>query len=145
MPKVLTGLDLLKQDKDYQKSIKGKIGLLCHNASIDRDFQHAIQTVQNLFGERLVKLFGPQHGLITDVQDNMIESNHFIHPYFKLPVFSLYSETRCPTEEMLEGIDTLIVDLQDVGTRVYTYISTLGLLMEVCGKQGIDVVILDRP
>ncbi len=145
MPRVLTGLDLLKQDKDYQKSIKGKIGLLCHNASVDRDFRHAIETLQNLFGDRLVKLFGPQHGLITDVQDNMIESNHFIHPYFKLPVFSLYSETRCPTEEMLEGIDTLIVDLQDVGTRVYTYISTLGLLMEVCGKQGIDVVILDRP
>ena len=140
-----TGLDLLAQDTDLQKKIKGNIGLLCHNASIDQKFNHAIEIFQSLFGKRLVKLFGPQHGLITDVQDNMIESDHFVHPYFKLPVFSLYSETRGPTDKMLEGIDTLVVDLQDVGTRVYTYISTLGLLMDACGKKGIQVIVLDRP
>ena len=119
MTKIHTGLELLKVEKSIQKEIKGSIGLLCHNASIDGQFNHAIEIVKSLFGPRLKKLFGPQHGLITDVQDNMIETKDFAHPYFKLPVYSLYSETRVPTDEMLEGIDTLIVDLQDVGTRVY--------------------------
>jgi uncharacterized protein YbbC (DUF1343 family) len=75
----------------------------------------------------------------------MMETNHYIHPYFKIPVYSLYSETRTPTNEMLEGLDTIIVDLQDVGTRVYTYISTLSLLMEKCQGRDIKIVVLDRP
>ena len=145
MTKIHTGLELLKIEKNFQKEIKGSIGLLCHNASIDSQFNHAIEITKSLFGPRLKKLFGPQHGLITDVQDNMVETEDFIHPHFKLPVYSLYSETRIPTDEMLEGIDTLLIDLQDVGTRVYTYISTLGLIMEACGKKDIEVVILDRP
>jgi uncharacterized protein YbbC (DUF1343 family) len=75
----------------------------------------------------------------------MVETSHYTHPYFKIPVYSLYSETRTPTDEMLEGIDTFIVDLQDVGTRVYTYISTLSLLMEKCVAKNIKIVVLDRP
>ncbi len=101
--------------------------------------------MQKLLGKNLVKLFGPQHGFVTDVQDNMIETKDYIHPYFKIPVHSLYSHTRIPTDQMLDGVDTFVVDLQDVGTRVYTYITTLALSMQACGKKGIKVVVLDRP
>ncbi|HEX9827098.1 MAG TPA: DUF1343 domain-containing protein [Flavobacteriaceae bacterium] len=143
--KVKTGLDVLINDKETQKTFKGNVALLCHNASIDSTYTHTALKFKELFGERFVKLFGPQHGFSTDAQDNMIETDHFIHPYFKMPVYSLYSETRIPTDEMLEGIDHLFVDLQDVGCRMYTYIYTLTLLLEKCGKNDIQVVVLDRP
>ena len=91
------------------------------------------------------KVFSPQHGLAGEMQDNMEESKHFHHPYFNLPVYSLYSETRIPTDEMLAGLDHVINDLQDVGTRIYTFISTMMYMMEACGKKGVEVVILDRP
>jgi uncharacterized protein YbbC (DUF1343 family) len=143
--KVITGLERLITEKPLQDSMKGNIGYLCHSASIDSEFNTGVNLLQKLFGKRLIKLFGPQHGFVTDVQDNMVETTHYTHPYFKIPVYSLYSETRIPTDEMLEGIDTFIVDLQDVGTRVYTYISTLSLLMEKCVKRDIKIVVLDRP
>jgi uncharacterized protein YbbC (DUF1343 family) len=92
-----------------------------------------------------VKIFGPQHGFFTDAQDNMIETDHSIHPYFKIPIYSLYSETRIPTDEMLAGIDHLFVDLQDVGSRMYTYIYSLTLLLEKCVAKRIEVIVLDRP
>lgn len=139
------GLDRLISDKALQDSIKGNIGLLCHSASITSDIVHAAIKIKEIFGKRLIKLFGPQHGFVTDVQDNMVETDHYIHPYFGIQVYSLYSETRIPTDEMLKGLDTIIVDLQDVGTRVYTYIHTLTHLMEACAKKDIEVVILDRP
>ncbi|MCK5882879.1 MAG: DUF1343 domain-containing protein [Bacteriovoracaceae bacterium] len=142
---VLNGLDNLIASKDEQAKITGNIGYLCHSATVDKDLGTGVIRMQEIFGDRLVKIFGPQHGFVTDVQDNMIESTHYIHPYFKLPVLSLYSETRIPTNEMLEGIDTMVVDLQDVGTRVYTYISSLGLLMKKCSEIGVKVVVLDRP
>lgn len=145
MTKVITGLERLIMEKSLQDSIKGNIGYLCHSASIDSNFNTGVVLLQKLFGKRLIKLFGPQHGFVTDVQDNMVETTHYVHPYFKIPVYSLYSETRTPTDEMLEGIDTMIVDLQDVGTRVYTYISTLSLLMEKCVGKNIKIVVLDRP
>jgi len=145
MSHVVTGLERLINDATWQKAIKGNIGLLCHSASITRDYQIAPIPLKKIFGPRLKKLFGPQHGFVTDVQDNMIESKDYIHPYFKIPVHSLYSHTRIPTDEMLQGLDTILVDLQDVGTRVYTYIHTLTLLMEKCAQKGIEVVILDRP
>jgi len=143
--RTITGLERLITDKDLQASIKGNIALLCHSASIDHQFNMGVQKCIEIFGERLKKIFGPQHGFVTDVQDNMKETEHYVHPYFKRPVYSLYSETRIPTDEMLAGIDTFIVDLQDVGTRVYTYISTLGLLLEKCQKKDIEIIILDRP
>ncbi|MBC7538013.1 MAG: DUF1343 domain-containing protein [Bacteriovorax sp.] len=145
MTKVITGLERLTSDKNLQHNVKGNIGYLCHSASIDSHFNTGVMLLQKVFGNRLKKLFGPQHGFVTDVQDNMVETTHYIHPYFKIPVYSLYSETRTPTDEMLEGLDTLIVDLQDVGTRVYTYISTLSLLMEKCQGRDIKILVLDRP
>ena len=145
MNKVITGLERLINEKSLQDKIVGNIGYLSHSASIDSNFNAGPVLLQKLFGKRLIKLFGPQHGFVTDVQDNMVETTHYTHPYFKIPVYSLYSETRTPTDEMLEGIQTLIVDLQDVGTRVYTYISTLSLLMEKCVGRNIKIVVLDRP
>jgi uncharacterized protein YbbC (DUF1343 family) len=145
MKKTTTGLVELTSNTDWQNKIRGKVALLCHSASVTPTYSHAVIELKKIFGSRLVKIFGPQHGFVTDVQDNMVETKDYIHPYFKLPVHSLYSETRVPTEEMLENVDTMIIDLQDVGTRVYTYISTMTLVMEACGKKDIDVVILDRP
>lgn len=145
MGRVSSGLERLLTEESCQKKIDGNIALLCHNASITADYRFAVSELKKIFGERLVKLMGPQHGILGDVQDNMIESPHFEHPYFKLPVYSLYSETRAPSAEMLKGVDTIIIDLQDVGTRVYTYISTLLLTMQVAHELGINVVVLDRP
>jgi uncharacterized protein YbbC (DUF1343 family) len=142
---VATGLERLISETELQKRFKGNIGYLCHSASVTRNLEHGLLALQRVFGKRLTKIFGPQHGFVTDVQDNMVESTHYTHPFFNLPVYSLYSETRIPTESMLEGLDHILVDLQDVGTRIYTYIYTMTLLMEACQKKGIEVVILDRP
>lgn len=139
---VKTGLMGLE---NYASEIKGNVAYLCHAASIDENYQHGIYKVKSIFRDRLKKLFSPQHGLFADVQDNMVESDHFFHSHFQLPVYSLYSETRKPSAEMLEGIDHVLVDLQDVGTRVYTYIFTMTYMMEACAEQGIEMIILDRP
>ena len=93
----------------------------------------------------LVALFGPQHGLHGQTQDNMIEWQTQIHPEFKIPLYSLYGKNRKPTPEMLDGIDIFMIDLQDVGARLYTYIWTVKLCMEACSDAGIPVWILDRP
>lgn len=143
--KTLTGLSRIRCEPELPKQFKGNIGLLCHSASIDTDFTHALEIFIAKFGDQVKKVFGPQHGFVTDVQDNMIETDHFTHPHFNLPIYSLYSETRIPTDEMLEGIDHLFVDLQDVGTRIYTYIYTMTLLLEKCAGKNIEVIILDRP
>ncbi|UMB61988.1 DUF1343 domain-containing protein [Lutibacter sp. A80] len=143
--KVLTGLDILVNDSEIQKSFKGNIGLLCNNASVDATFSHAILKFKKIFDSRFIKVFGPQHGFSTDAQDNMIETDHCIHPYFNIPIYSLYSETRTPTDKMLEDIDHLFVDLQDIGCRTYTYIYTLTLLLEKCANKNIEIIVLDRP
>ena len=143
--KVLTGLDILSKNTNLQKKFKGTIALLCNNASIDTDYTPAALKFKEMFGDRFIKLFGPQHGFSTDAQDNMIETDHFIHPYLKIPVYSLYSETRIPTDEMLNGINHFFVDLQDIGARMYTYIYSLTLLLEKCSDKNIDIIILDRP
>ncbi|EQC47724.1 exo-beta-N-acetylmuramidase NamZ domain-containing protein [Bacteriovorax sp. Seq25_V] len=138
-------IEKLKSDKNIQSLFKGNIALLCHSASVDQELNSSVQIFKEIFGNRFVKLFGPQHGFVSDVQDNMIETDHYTHPYFKLPVYSLYSETREPTDKMLEGVDTFVIDLQDVGTRVYTYITTMTYILKKCGPKGIRVIILDRP
>ena len=143
--KILTGLEVLLNDKDLQKTFPGQIGLLCHSASVDHNYRHAAEHFIDLFGDRFTTIFGPQHGFVTDVQDNMIESDHYIHPYFKRKIYSLYSETRIPTDEMLSKIDHLFVDLQDIGTRIYTYIYTLTHLLEACANHDVEVIVLDRP
>lgn len=137
-----TGLESLKSN---HSDIKGNVGYLCHAASIDSSYTHGIDVVKSIFGERLKKLFSPQHGLFADVQDNMVETDHFHHSHYDLPVYSLYSDTRKPTKQMLEGLDHVLVDLQDVGTRVYTYIYTMTYMMEACAENDVEVIILDRP
>lgn len=145
MKKVSSGLDVLVADGNLQKKFRGNVALLAHNASVDSSLVHASLRFKEIFGSRFVKLFGPQHGFATDAQDNMIETDHVVHPYFNIPVYSLYSEIRVPTDKMLEGIDHLFVDLQDVGCRMYTYIYTLTLLLEKCSNRTIEIIVLDRP
>ena len=102
--KVLSGLDILSNNSSLQKKYKGNCALLCNNASVDSNYLPAALRFKKMFGNRFIKLFGPQHGFSTDAQDNMIETDHFIHSYLKIPVYSLYSETRVPTDEMLNGM-----------------------------------------
>ena len=145
MDKVQNGIDRLQNESDQQNKISGNIALLCHSASVDENLKNSIEVFKEIYGERLIKVFGPQHGFVSDVQDNMIETDHYKHPYFNLPIYSLYSETRKPTPEMLKDINTFVIDLQDVGTRVYTYITTMTYILKACAKENIKVVILDRP
>ena len=142
---LFSGLDRIQHEPDLLELISGRIGYLCHNASVDRNLNHGTDIMHGLFGSCLTTFFAPQHGLYTDAQDNMIESPHFVHPIYQIPVFSLYSETREPTPYMLSDIDTLVIDLQDSGVRVYTYIWTMILALKSCANASKKVVILDRP
>ena len=142
---VKTGLDRLLTETKFQNLCEGRLAYLCHAPSVTGSLDSGVLALKELFGERLAKLFGPQHGFVGDVQDNMVETEDYVHPYFNLVIHSLYSETRVPTDKMLDGIDTIIVDLQDVGTRIYTYIYTMTLLMKKCAELGKRVVVLDRP
>jgi len=141
---VKTGLEQIAGN--LPEGIKGKrVGILCHAPSILRDFTHI---TTHFFGRNdciLAAVFGPQHGISGQTQDNMIEWEGSVHPEFGVPVFSLYGEHRKPSPGMLERIDLLIVDLQDVGARLYTYVWTLKLCMEACSEAGIPVWVLDRP
>ena len=143
--KIQTGLDKLISDSKFLLNLGNKVAYLGHEASVTASLEPGHLAINKLIGKRLNRLFGPQHGFATLDQDNMIETNHQTHPSLGIPVYSLYSKTRKPTPEMLEGLDTLIIDLQDVGTRVYTYIWTLYLIMEACIGKDIRIVILDRP
>lgn len=122
-----------------------RFGLVCNQASVDAAFRHAAVLLHERLPGRLAALFGPQHGLWSTEQDNMIETAHAVDARLGVPVHSLYSETRRPTPRMLDGLDLLVVDLQDVGTRVYTYVWTLVHCLEACAAQGIPVLVLDRP
>ena len=126
-----------------------RIGLVCNPASIDRDLRHIadrLAAVSAPHGSaRLTAIFGPQHGFRSDVQENMIETGHGRDALRRVPVYSLYSETREPTSEMLHDVDLLVVDLQDVGTRIYTYIYTMANCLAAARKHGIDIVVCDRP
>lgn len=123
----------------------GNCGYLCNQASVDRDLNHGIVLLQKLLGDRLQCLFAPQHGLESTVQDNMIETPHSIHQGSGLKIYSLYSETREPTASMLQGLDTIIIDLQLVGCRVYTFKWTIAACLRAAVKYGKRVVVLDRP
>lgn len=124
---------------------EARMGLLCNPASVDRGLRHARLLIERRFPGGLRALYSPQHGFFAEKQDNMIESDHLTDPALKVPVFSLYGETRTPSDEMLEPIDTLVIDLQDAGTRVYTFIYTMSYCMEAAGRLGKRVVVLDRP
>jgi uncharacterized protein YbbC (DUF1343 family) len=132
-------------DEDRSLLADARIALVSNPASIGRDFRHAAEVLADDPEIDLVALFGPQHGFRSDLQDNMIETPHAQDPRRRVPVFSLYSETREPTAEMLRGVDVLVIDLQDVGTRVYTYIYTMANCMRAAARHGIPVVVCDRP
>jgi uncharacterized protein YbbC (DUF1343 family) len=141
---VVTGLETIMEN--LPSAIKGKrVGILCHAPSITKRFDH----ITDLFAERtdcnLAAIFGPQHGIHGETQDNMIEWHSRRHPVYNVPLFSLYGENRKPTPEMLAEIDLLVIDLQDIGARLYTYIWTVKLCLEACSEAGIPVWILDRP
>jgi uncharacterized protein YbbC (DUF1343 family) len=141
VPSVLTGIDVLKRDNF--KQLQGRhIAIVTNHTGIDRDGNRTIDLLANAPGVRVVRLFSPEHGLF-GVKDEKI--GDMVEPKTGLKVFSLYGDTRRPTPEMLQGIDTLVFDIQDVGARFYTYISTLGLCMEEAAKHKIKLVVLDRP
>ncbi len=123
----------------------GRLGLLCNQASVTRDFGAAWDLVLGLFEKRVTALFGPQHGFYGTVQDNMIETGHARHAGTGLPLFSLYSETREPTDAMMAEIDTLLIDLQIVGCRIYTWKSTIAGCLRAAKRTGKRLVVLDRP
>jgi uncharacterized protein YbbC (DUF1343 family) len=141
---VVPGLEVLARRRPRWLRER-RVGLLMHQASATRRLESARDVLHRLCGSRLTALFGPQHGIAGELQDNMIESGHTTDGRLGIPVFSLYSETRSPTPAMLEHIDTLVVDLQDVGTRVYTFEWTTALALEACAAAGKPVVVLDRP
>jgi uncharacterized protein YbbC (DUF1343 family) len=122
-----------------------RAGVLCNHASVDHRLAHIVDRMAEADGVRLSAIFGPQHGFRSDVQDNMIETPHGEDPLRRVPVYSLYSETREPTVEMLRGLDVLVVDLQDIGARIYTYIYTVANCLKACGRHRVPVVICDRP
>jgi len=141
---VQTGLDQIRFKLPAGLAGK-KIGILCHAPSVASDFTH----ITSIFSGRrdcfLTSIFGPQHGLSGQTQDNMIEWESGTHTVYKIPVYSLYGEHRKPTAGMLSDLDALVIDLQDVGARLYTYVWTVKLCMEACAEAGIPVWILDRP
>ena len=124
-----------------------RIGALVHPASVSSKLEHASRILERHSGDlfRLAAFFGPQHGFLGQTQDNMVEWKSYEHPRLHIPVYSLYGDHREPTAEMLEGLDVLLVDLQDVGSRYYTFVWTLYLSMRACERCGIAVVVLDRP
>ncbi len=134
---------ILTEKNNFSRSMR--LGLICNQSSVNHQFQHAADLFFENDNLNLVSLFGPQHGIRGDVQDNMEETSHTIDKLTKLPIYSLYSETRQPTEQMLSSIDALVFDLQDVGGRVYTFIYTMANAMKACAKFGKKMFVLDRP
>lgn len=142
-PVVKTGIEVLR-DRGFE-GLKGKrVGLVTNPSGVDRFLNSTVDILFNAPDVKLVALYGPEHGVrgdvyagghVTDTKDEATG----------LPVYSIYGATRKPTHEMLEGIDVMVYDIQDVGVRSYTFISTLGLVMEACGEKGIEVMVLDRP
>ena len=122
-----------------------RIGLICNQASVNHEYEHAADLFHQQAGIELKALFGPQHGIRGDVQDNMIETDHATDRKTGLPVYSLYSETREPTEAMLQDVDVLVFDMQDVGCRIYTFIYTMANCMRAARQFGKRVIVCDRP
>ncbi|MEW5771388.1 MAG: DUF1343 domain-containing protein [Pseudomonadota bacterium] len=140
------GLDRLLQEPELRAPLKGRrVALLAHPASVTEDLNHALDALAALPDIKLTAAFGPQHGLRGDKQDNMMESPDFLDPVHGIPVFSLYGEVRRPTGAMMDSFDVLLVDLQDLGCRIYTFITTLLYVLEAAARTGKSVWVLDRP
>jgi uncharacterized protein YbbC (DUF1343 family) len=122
-----------------------RVGVVANPASIDRTFRHIVDGLASARDFKLTAIFGPQHGFRSDLQDNMVETPHAEDAARNVPVFSLYSETREPTPEMLDLIDVLVIDIQDVGARIYTFIYTMANCLRAAARKGLPVIVCDRP
>ncbi len=140
------GIDRLLADPALRRPLAGRrLALLAHPASVTADLTHSLDALATLPDIKLSAAFGPQHGLRGDKQDNMVESPDFIDPQHGIPVFSLYGDVRRPTAAMMDTFDVLLVDLQDLGCRIYTFITTLRYVLEAAAEHGKTVWVLDRP
>jgi uncharacterized protein YbbC (DUF1343 family) len=140
------GVDRLLEEPALRKPLAGRrVALLAHPASVTRSLSHSLDALASLADVELAAAFGPQHGLRGDKQDNMVESPDFADPVLGIPVYSLYGKVRRPTAEMMDAFDVLLVDLQDLGCRVYTYAATLRYVLEAAAERGKAVWVLDRP
>jgi uncharacterized protein YbbC (DUF1343 family) len=140
------GIERLLEDATLRAPLNGRrVALLAHPASVTRDLTHSLDALAALPDTQLSAAFGPQHGLRGDKQDNMVESPDYLDPQHGIPVFSLYGEVRRPTDAMMSSFDVLLVDLQDLGCRIYTFITTLRYVLEAAEKHGKTVWVLDRP
>ncbi len=145
-PSIQFGIDRLLADPELRRPLAGRrLALLAHPASVTADLTHSLDALAALPELRLTAAFGPQHGIKGDKQDNMVESPDFVDPQHGIPIFSLYGEVRRPTAAMLDTFDVLLVDLQDLGCRIYTFITTLRYVLEAAAQHGKSVWVLDRP
>jgi uncharacterized protein YbbC (DUF1343 family) len=136
------GIDVLLDSR----RLRGlRVGVVSNHAALDGRFRHVVDRIATADDVTLGAIFGPQHGFRSDVQDNMIETPHAQDATRRVPVYSLYSETREPTAEMLKGLDVLVIDLQDIGARIYTYIYTMANCLRACKRHGVHVIVCDRP
>jgi uncharacterized protein YbbC (DUF1343 family) len=141
-----TGIERLLREPRLRRPLAGRrVALLAHPASVTESLTHSLDALAACADLELVAAFGPQHGLRGDKQDNMIETADFTDPVHAIPVFSLYGEVRRPTADMLDRCDTILVDLQDVGCRIYTFVTTLRYMLEEAARRGKTVWVLDRP
>lgn len=139
------GIDRLLEDASLRAPLDGKrVALVAHPASVTRDLTHALDALIGA-GVNITATFGPQHGMRGDKQDNMVESRDYTDPVHGVPVFSLYGDQRRPTGQMMSTFDVVLIDLQDLGCRIYTFITTLLYVIEACAKEGKEVWVLDRP
>jgi len=142
---VRLGIERLLDGSDRHLISGQRVGLVCNPASVDGQFRASVDRLSENSDWTLTAIFGPQHGFRSDLQENMIETPHAVDARRHVPVHSLYSETREPTAEMLADVDVLVVDLQDVGTRIYTYIYTMANCLRAARRHGLRVVVCDRP
>jgi uncharacterized protein YbbC (DUF1343 family) len=139
------GIDRLLADPDLRRPLEGKrVALLAHPASVTEDLIHSLDALVSA-GLNVSAMFGPQHGVRGDLQDNMMESPDFTDPIYGIPVFSLYGEVRRPTGQSMHTFDVMLVDLQDLGCRIYTYVTTLLYVLQAAAEHGKEVWVLDRP
>jgi uncharacterized protein YbbC (DUF1343 family) len=140
------GIDRLLEDASLRRDLHGlRLALVGHPASVTGHGRHTLDALSDCPDLKLAAAFGPQHGMRGDKQDNMIESDDYVDALLQIPVFSLYGKVRRPTAAMLDTFDAVLVDLQDIGTRIYTFVTTLGYLLEAGAERGKSVWVLDRP
>jgi len=143
---VKLGIDRLLDEPALRAPLRGRrLALLGHPASVTADLTHSLDALAARDDLQIVAALGPQHGMRGEKQDNMIESDDYVDPAHGIPVWSLYGATRRPTDAMLDGVDVVLVDLQDLGCRIYTFVTTLRYVLEEAGRRGKAVWVLDRP